>query len=173
MIEITKLNGKAAVFVRGVVDYMHEHPVASQTLRGAQEYGAQRVKDLGEDISVPYISKLSKTMQDEGIFIKKRSGRKFVIDEGQNFWNFDQWLQNENSEWGLSTKRELSVASIENRAYFLDTMKERGYWRITADEPLDKAAYAIAQQKFKSGQFDIVFIDRDADMNVVYASVGD
>lgn len=159
MRKVTILNGKSAVFVRGFVEHLME-PGADAKLRKAQEAGQSAVLELGEDISVQYISKMSKLLQEEGIVTKTREGRHFHLSPGRNLHPFVQFLEN-NAAWGTSTKRELTETQITARSEFLDEMKNVGLVRIEANDPLDKAAYQVAQEKFKSGDYDMVFIRAD------------
>lgn len=159
MKKVTSLNGKSAVFIRGFIEYLME-PGNETKLRKAQEAGQQAVIELNEDISVQYISKMSKLLQEEGIVSKSREGRHFMLSPGKNLHPFNQFLE-DNPTWGTSTKRELNEDQISARSEFLDTMKNVGLIRIEASDPLDKAAYAVAQEKFKAGDYDMVFIRSD------------
>lgn len=157
MKKITTLNGKSAVFVRGFIEYCLEPGTPTPALRKAQEAGMEAVNELNEDISMPYISKLSKLLQEEQVVFKSRAGRHFELFPGRNLDNLSTFLT-ENPTWGTSTKREDSADQIQARSEFLDEMKNVGLVRIEAHTPLNKAAYAIAQQKFKAGEYDMVFI---------------
>lgn len=168
MKKVTVLNGKSAVFIRGFMEYLLE-PGNDPKLRKAQEAGQQAVAELGDEISVQYISKMSKLLQEENIINKTREGRHFTTTPGKNLHPFMQFLE-DNPTWGTSLKRELSEDQITARSQFLDEMKNIGLVRIEADHPLDKAAYAVAQEKFKAGDYDMVFIRADVHISEIDSS---
>lgn len=175
--KLQTLDGKAAIFVRGMMDYLVDNGINQVDdglpMRKAQEAGQQAVKDLGEDISVPYISKLSQLLQECQVFYKERRGKKFMLFPGIEFDPFYEFITEKS--YGTSMTKELPIDQVMARSAFLDHMKEMGWWRITIEEPLTKAAYQVAMEKFKSGDYDMVFIDRELtfDHNDVRESVSD
>ena len=175
--KLQTLDGKAAVFVRGMMDHLTDNALEAQDdglpMRKAQEAGQAAVKELGEEISIPYISKLSVLLQDCNVLYKERRGKKFMLFPGVEYEPFADFIVDKG--YGLSMTKELPMDQVMMRSAFLDHMKEMGWWRITIEEPLSKAAYQVAMEKFKSGDFDMVFIDRNLtfDHNDLRDSVSD
>jgi len=161
MKQIQSLGGKAAVFVRGVMLFDE-----STKLREVQEAGLEAVRELGEDISVPYISKLTASLGVADILIKERTGRSFKVVYGSNYDEFAKWID-DNPDWGTTINEPVSDEVIIERSRLLDQMAEDGAVRVSNDHPLGKAAYMLAREKFSSGEYDMVFVKRDWDVMAV------
>jgi len=161
--KLQTLDGKAAVFVRGMMDHLTDNALEAQDdglpMRKAQEAGQAAVKELGEEISIPYISKLSVLLQECNVLYKERRGKKFMLFPGVEYEPFADFIVDKG--YGLSMTRELPMEQVKARSEFLEWMKDMGAVRIQADEPLEKAAYQIAIDKFKAGDYDMVFVRRD------------
>lgn len=167
--KLQTLDGKAAVFVRGFIDHLVDHELTKQddglTMRPAQEAGKAAVESLGEEISIAYVSKLTVLLQECKVVYKERRGKKFVLFPGVEYDPFCDFV--EDKGFGLSMTKELPDDQVQARSEFLDHMKEHGAVRIRAVEPLEKAAYMLAIDKFKSGEYDMVFVDRNNDLDVL------
>lgn len=167
--KLQTLDGKAAVFVRGFMDYLTDNGINRADdglpLRKAQEAGQANVKELGEEISLPYISKLSALLQDCQVVYKERRGKKFMLFPGIEFDPFYDFITDRS--YGTSMTKELPIDQIQARSAFLDHMREYGAVRIKATDPLNKAAYQVAIDKFKSGEYDMVFLLKDRDLDVL------
>lgn len=160
--KITNLGGKAAVFVRGFIEFCDTYPQTDDSgipMRKAQEAGQSAVQELGEEISIPYISKLTNLLIASSVLIRERVGKHYRVTGAMNYPWLIEYL--ENTGWGRSMTTELPIEAIQARSALLDHMAFYGAVRIQADEPLDKAAYQVAYDKFKSGQYDMVFVERD------------
>lgn len=157
--KIQQLDGKAAVFVRGMLDFIEAHPLPEIPLRKAQEAGQHAVEELEETISVPYISKLSVLLQQARIIRKERRGQKFIVFRDIHYSVFRIYM--EGKSYGESLTKELPIDQVMLRSAFIDHMQERGSVRISIDKPLAKAAYQVAMDKFKRGEYDMVFIKRE------------
>jgi len=162
--QLQMLGGKAAVFVRGMLTDIYDHD--EDKLRKAQEAGMFAVRDLGDEISVPYVSKLSALLQDAKVITKERSGRSFKVDRGDSFGDFWVWIEN-NPDWGLSVQDLPDDETVNERSAFLDQMNEDGAVRLSADNPLGKAAYSLARDKFTIGEYDMVFVRSGWDIMAV------
>lgn len=164
---LNHLSGKAAVFVRAVMQYVdrQDRPI-DLPLRATQKAGMDAVEALGETISVPYVSKLTKGLETAEAITKTRKGKGFVVNKGSRFENFANYLE-DNFEWGTQIEREDSAETISVRSQFLDGMKANRGIRISKDNPLPKAAYQVAIDKFKAGEYDMVFVPSTIDLNVV------
>lgn len=156
--EMTTLSGKAAVFVRGMVEFVDQRGDGTK-LRDAQKAGMDAVEALGETISIPYVSKLSKTLQTSDILKKERKGKGYIVTRGDVFNDFIQYLAE--SDYGVGVEPEVSEGDIRMRSAMLDHMTDVGHVRIEAEHPLDKRAYQVLIDKFKAGQYDMVFVHRD------------
>jgi hypothetical protein len=92
------------------------------------------------------------------VVYKERRGKKFMLFPGVEFQSFYEFITDKS--YGTTLTKELPVEQIQARSTFLDDMAAHGYVRIEADNPLPKAAYMIAIDKFKAGDYDMVFIQR-------------
>lgn len=163
--DLRHLSGKAAVFVRGFIEHVFDQPAYTAKLRKAQDAGVRGVTELGDTISIPYVSKLTKLLETSGVVEKTRKGKGYEVTKGERFFDLAKYLKD--SEWGQMLEREDSAETISARSEFLDLMGQKKAVRITQDKPLPKAAYQVAIDKFKSGKYDMVFVDRTIDLNVM------
>jgi hypothetical protein len=162
---ISVLNGKAAVFVRGLIEHIDAHPAGVDIpLRPAQKAGMDDVEGLGDTISIPYVSKLTKVLEDADVITKHRKGKGYVLNKDLNFEDMADFLTE--ATFGMTIERETSDEDIQSRSEFLDNMKEHGAVRISKDRPLAKPAYQLAVEKFKAGEYDMIFIQKDLDIDV-------
>ena len=162
--QLQRLGGKAAVFVRGMLTELYEED--ETRLRKVQEVGLEAVRSLGEEISIPYISKLSALLQDAQVITKERKGRSFVVDHGDSSQEFWLWMK-DNPDWGISIEDLPDDDVVAERSQFLDQINECGAVRLSNDNPLGKAAYSLAREKFTTGEYDMVFVKRDWDVMAV------
>lgn len=158
---LNHLSGKAAAFVRGFLTHLADSPGYESTLRKAQDAGVRYVEELGETISIPYVSKLTKQLESSGVVDKVRKGRHYKVAGHMDNPTFITMLRVLETEWGTTIEAEDSPVTIAVRSLFLDHMSDNGAVRISKDNPLPKAAYQVAIDKFKSGQYDMVFIESD------------
>lgn len=162
--KITNLSGKAAVFVRGFMEFCDTFPLTDDgiPMRKAQEAGMAAVEELGEEISVAYLSKLTNLLIVSGVLSRERVGKKYMI-KGDSLY---PWLTEhlETTGWGQSMTAELPIEQVQARSALLDHMSAHGAVRIESNNPLAKAAYQVAIDKFKAGQYDMVFVDAGVDL---------
>lgn len=158
---LSHLSGKAAVFVRGFMQHLADAPGYEAPLRKAQDSGVREVEALGETISIPYVSKLTKLLETSGVVEKVRKGRNYRVSGHKDNGVFLQMLQVLETEWGTIIQDEASEESILMRSAMLDHMTDVGSVRIEAEAPLNKVAYQVLIDKFKQGKYDMVFVDRD------------
>lgn len=159
---LTQLDGKAAVFVRGMMEFIDSYPQDDDggiPLRKAQEAGLAAVEEQGESISIAYVSKLSAMLQETNVIRKERKGKKYILTGWVKYDEFITFLS-ENS-MGKTITKELPLEQVKARSEFLDLMGQNGAVRISQDHQLDKAAYQVAIEKFKAGKYDMIFIDKD------------
>jgi hypothetical protein len=164
LVQVQRLGGKAAVFVRGMLLEIYDQD--EKRLRKAQEAGLLAVRELGEEISVPYISKLSGILQDADVLVKQRVGRSFQVDLGDSFDELWVWIEN-NPDWGTAIEDLPDDEVIQERSQFLDQMNADGAVRINYDRPLGKAAYSLARDKFNLGEYDMIFVRSGWDVMAV------
>lgn len=172
--KITNLGGKAAVFVRGFIEFCDTYPQTDDSgipMRKAQEAGQAAVQELGEEISIPYISKLTNLLIACDVLVRERKGKHYRVKGAMNYPWLIEYL--ENNGWGQGMTTELPIDQIQARSRLLDRMNDHGFVRIQADAPLEKAAYQVAIDKFKSGDYDMVFVERDLtfDVDTITSSV--
>jgi hypothetical protein len=156
---ISILTGKAAVFVRGLLNHIEIESKTDLPLRPAQKAGMDAVEELGETISIPYISKLTKVLETADVITKHRKGKGYVLNKDLNFEDTITFLTE--SDFGMTVEKEASEDDIRMRSAIIDHMNDVGHVRIEAEHPVDKRAYQVLIDKFKAGKYDMVFVDRD------------
>jgi len=158
--KLKNLEGKAAVFVRGLMDFVESvKDPEGVHLRHAQDAGMAAVIEADEVISVPYISKLTVLLQACRVVRKERRGKKYMLFPDLNYIAFVEHMEKYN--YGISLEKGESMDRVIARSKFLDFMQENPGVRIARDNTLDKAAYQIAMDKFKRGEYDMVFVKRE------------
>lgn len=158
----TQLSPKARVFSRGFIEYVDAH-MTSKTkgvpLRKAQDAGVQALKELGAAISVPYISKLTAQLENTGVIIKEREGKSFRVFPGSpSVWKTLTELIEDG--FGSSMEEAIPDEVIRDRSMVLDFMNDRGAVMITQANPVSKPQYHLLMEKFKSEEYDLVFVKK-------------
>lgn len=162
------LSPKARVFARGFIDYMLIHtkdPALGTPLRKAQDAGLKALTDEDETISVPYISKLTVMLENQGLIIKVRRGKSFAVVQGApSVWSsFVELLE---SGWGSSLDEAIPDEVVQARSEVLDFMNERGAIIITKANLVSKPQYQLLNEKFNAGEYDMAFVKRTHNLSV-------
>lgn len=146
----------ASAFVRGFME-------ASQgegMLRKCGEAGVEAVEELGMGISSQYVSKLTRSLVQDGYILKVRKGRHYVVGKGDRYEEFFEWLENEAPEgWGLSNSSE-SEFPARLKAVNLDRLG-RGVRTNAKEHRLEKGAFKLIFGWVNSGEMDQVFVRPD------------
>lgn len=160
--------GKAAVFIRGFMTKFNSLTDEGKqvALRVCQNAGLDAVNELGENISVPYISKLARELSDEGVIGKKKQGRKYFLKPTDKTDAFLDWM-NEHSDWGADMQVE-DTTGIEDKMEIVKILKKHKGLVIYASDPLPKVQYGFLMKKFNEGKLDMAFVM--ADQNVIVTS---
>lgn len=155
---ITSLTGITAIFVRGFVEAFTD---GEQTLRGCQDAGLTLVQELGGAISVPYISKLSRSLSEAEIITRSKLGRNYIVGAGPNLEEFVLFLEGE-EDYG--TRLKGTALQDEQRGRAMDHLEEHGAILASYDDDarLPPAAFKMLMQMVKEEKLDIAFIKRDA-----------
>lgn len=158
-----ELAGKSAVFVRGFMDYWDKYAgedwEKAVPLRDCQEAGKQAVEELGEAISIAYISKLARQLSQEKILKKTKKGRNYYLEAGPNVTTY--WAAIEADEaWGTDLNSE-ALREVDERMKIGDFMKENRAVEIYAEAPLPKAMYSYLMKRFTEGKYKIIFAYAD------------
>lgn len=155
---LTSLNGITAIFVRGFVEAFD---AGEQTLRGCQDAGLALVQELGGAISVPYISKLSRSIRDADVVVQSKVGRNYVLGASDNLEEFMTFLEND-PDYG--TRLKGTKEQDDQRGKALDHLKEHGAILASYDEDklLPPAAFKMLMQMVREQKLDLVFMKRDA-----------
>lgn len=149
---------KAQVFARGFAEYAELGMPAK--LRDCQNAGADAIRELGEQLSVPYISKLTKNLEALGVVEKVRVGRGFVVHPGPKWQDFIDFLPT--SSFGLSLEVTLPDEDVIERSGMIDYLTGHDGVRISNSRPLPKAGYRVLIERFKEGKLDMVFVKSDS-----------
>lgn len=168
------LTGKAAVFARGFMEYFSDRLEEGKTsvpLRECQEAGAAKVSELGDEISVAYISKIAREMGKDKLFNKVKRGRSFFLEEGEDTDEFMIWIDDRPDEWGSDLNVD-AMKELRDREQIIEYMKKYRGIVIKSDDPLPKAMYSFLMKKFTEGKLklsftyaeDLVFISDPEDM---------
>lgn len=157
--------GKAAVFVRGFMTKFRDLSEDNKqiALRVCQNAGLAMVNELGENISVPYISKLARELSDEGVIGKSKQGRKYFMKKTDKTDIFLDWLD-DHPDWGVDMQVE-DTTGIEDKMEIVKILKKNKGLVIYASEPLPKTQYGFLMKKFNEGKLDMAFVL--ADQNVI------
>ena len=147
--------GKAAVFARGFMDYFEAREDEPVPLRDCQEAGKQAVEDLGESISVAYISKLARQISVDKILKKSKRGRNYVLEQGPEYNEF--WADLEaDPAWGTDLNRDAMI-ELKYRTDIRDFMNDYRAITIHQDDPLPKVQYSYLMKKFNEGKLQLTF----------------
>lgn len=152
-----ELSGKAAVFARGFMEYFAdqlEEGKPAVPLRDCQEAGAAKVGELGEEISVPYISKIAREMGKDKLFKKVKRGRSFFLEEADDTNEFLVVVVTNN--WGTDLNVD-AMREVRQREEILAYMKKNRAIEIYSDDPLPKAQYSFLMKKFNEGKLKLAF----------------
>jgi len=152
----TQLTGKAAVFVRGFMEFYDKQVKDSDTLRGCQEAGLQAVKDLGDDISVAYISRLARDLANEKVIAKTKKGRRFFLRDAEYTDEFLDWME-ENPAWGTDLNAD-AMNEITERMELLDFLEDNHAILINKDRPIPKAQFRLLMKMFSEGKMSMAYV---------------
>jgi hypothetical protein len=155
----TQLTGKAAVFVRGFMEFYDKQVAGSDTLRGCQEAGLQAVKDLGDDISVAYISRLARDLANEKVIAKSKKGRRFFLRDADYTDEFLDWLE-QNPVWGMDLNPD-AMGEITERMELLDFFDSNRAVLINKDRPVPKAQFRLLMKLFNEGKLNMAYVASD------------
>lgn len=165
---IEELAGKAAVFVRGFCEYIVARDDLNETsiptvvkLRKAQNAGKERVEQLGETISVPYLSQLSGKIEKAGVYRKQQFGKSYnlILDNPRALDRVRELLTRD--DYGHTVDVQFTVEELGDRASIINHLEEHGGVRIHAKRPTPKAAYQVLIDRFAKGELLMVFADPD------------
>lgn len=162
-------SGKAAVFVRGfMTEFWKRQRAADEKgteaiipLRVCQDAGLAAVQELGEDISVPYVSKLARQIASDGLVSKKKKGRKFYLSDTSDTELFMDWLQGR-PDWGVDIRSD-EDNEIRQRMDIIEFMKEHRGVVIHPEHQLPKAQYSFLMKKFAEGKLKMVLMYEEDD----------
>lgn len=154
---LTDMSPLASAFVRGFMEGARQ---GGQGLRACGEAGVKAVEELGMGISSQYISKLTRTLVQEGYIVKVRKGRHYVVAEGDRWDEFYSWLDEDAPEgWGQSAVDE-SEWPARLKAVNLDRLG-RGVRTNAKEHRLEKGAFKLILSRVNSGGLDQVFVRPD------------
>jgi hypothetical protein len=158
---IWNLSGKAAVFARGFMEHYQnrEDDKKPITLRECQEAGAQAVADLGDEISVAYISKLGREITKSKIVGKVKTGRNYYLVEDEETDNFFADLELYEN-WGKDLNPD-AMEELTQRTEIIEYMKKFRGVVIEAGNQLPKAQYSFLMKKFNEGKIKMAFMYED------------
>lgn len=149
---VMALNGIGAIFARG---FMEMYATKERRLRECQEAGMAAVVELGETISVPYISKISRMLVEAGIVGREKVGRKFYVTDAPHLNDFLDFLE-ESADYG--TRMRGTQDDDRARLAVFEHLEEHGSVRSTGEQRIPKAAYKMLMQQVQSGELDIVIV---------------
>jgi hypothetical protein len=156
--KVTALTGMPAIFIRG---YMIAFDDGERSLRKCQDAGRTLVEELGATISIPYISKISRMLEDAEVLVKSKAGRSYIVGSNDNLEDFREFLDT-HPDYG--TRLKGTAEQDEQRGKALDHLKEHGAILASYDEDqmLPSAAFKMLMQMVKEQKLDLAFIKRDA-----------
>lgn len=158
---ITDLNGKGAMFVKGYMDAFYS---GTRKLRDLQEAGKLLIEDEGGEVSVPYMSKLSRMLVEAKIVTRDKEGRSYVSAPGKYAEEFQEFLAT-HEMWGTTLKGTWDDAV--DKMTILEELEERGAVRGDYEHRIPRAAYKLLQAKVMAGELDIMFVKPGVDVATV------
>ena len=156
----TKYTGKAAVFIRGFMEHYYQ---GNTSLFDCQAAGKQATLDAGDELSIPYISKLSRALVADGIVERYKVGAKYFNRDGEHTEDFKEFLA-EHEDWGLLVTG--TVRDLQERNDVLDLIEEHGAVRGGGDNLIPRSAFSVLMKMVNEGKLDIVFVKSGARMGV-------
>ena len=160
----TNQTGKAAVFIRGFMEHFQEQweknpkPVP---LRACQDAGAAAVADLGDEISVAYISKIGRELAADKVIKKSKKGRNYFVEPSE--WTDSFWVDFLPG-WGENWGKELNpdaINEMHERDQIIKFVKKHRGVVIYQDQQLPKAMYSYLMKKFNEGKLKLAFLMPD------------
>lgn len=142
--------GKGAIFIRSVLEYLYESGESS--LADTQAYGMTRVGEEGGTISLNYVKSCCRDMQDAKLIEYQRKGKGYKVD----LTDFGvDWFEKLEDVWGTNLNPWPQLSTDSEAAA---EVKRRPNRRIKSGEMIDHLlwrAYLAAQ---RSGELDIIFV---------------
>lgn len=153
MKKTTNLTGKAAVFVRGFMEAFEENT----SLRLCQEAGKAATEELGDEISIAYVSRLARDLSTDRIVGKVKKGRSYFLTKSVHTDAFLEWLKI-HDDWG----RDLENAGVSEaiaRSRIVEHLDTYGGVRIVSKRPIDKAQFKLLMKNFQAGELELAFVE--------------
>ena len=147
-----------SIFIRG---FMNAFDSGERSLRKCQDSGLALVEELGSTISIPYISKLSRLLDEADILTRAKSGRSYIVGPNDNLEGFMMYLD---SHPDYGTRLKGTAEHDEQRGQALDHLEAHGAILASYDEDkmLPPAAFKMLMLMVKEQKLDLAFIKRDA-----------
>ena len=150
--EIQRMSGKGAMFIRAFMEAFYD---GERGLRQCQEADQTAVKDDGGEISIPYISKLSKTLVAERIVGRRKVGRHYTVTESNFTQDFKDFLE-EHDRWGLDANT--NEQDFSDKVSVMAHLKKYHCIRSTNDNLIPRSGYKMLMEAVKAGKYEIAFI---------------
>lgn len=154
MNKITNCSYVAALFFRGFIGAMEGK------LRECQEAGKGLVEEFGFTISVPYISKLSKQLEAEGVMIKHKEGKHYVVRAGDNYQAMMDFMDS-HERWGNTDGKEEEYrlrSKVIDGGYFI---------RANREDRIPHKAFQVLYQAVQEGKIEMMFYPTDKKVGYV------
>jgi hypothetical protein len=152
----------AAIFVRGYVETFVDGEV---TLRGCQDGGVFLVKEYGGDISIPYVSKMSRLLDDAEVVRRTKKGRSYVVGRSDFTDDFIEYLT-AHPEFGSRIKGTQEQEDL--RIQVIEHLELHGSVRSTEEHRIPGPAYKYLAQQVREGQLDVIFVQAGLKAGVKY-----
>jgi hypothetical protein len=162
LIPVQNLSGMSAIFARGFITCYID---GAERLRECQEAGLAAVKEFETDISVSYISTLTRKLRAAGVIIQEKRGRSFYLSDGPNIDEFLEFI-GDNPDYGTRLTGTEDEDTVRAQAY--GHLEEHGAILSRIDNQIPKAAYKMLIKKFQAGELNLAFIKADLPAGVKY-----
>lgn len=150
--EIQRMSGKGAMFIRAFMEAFYD---GERGLRQCQEAGQLAVKEDGSEISIPYISKLSKTLVAEHIVGRRKVGRHYMVTDSNFTQEFKDFLE-EHETWGLDANT--GEQDFLDRVSVSAHMSKYHGIRSSNTNLIPRSGYKMLMEGVKAGRYDLAFI---------------
>lgn len=123
------------------------------------------MEDMEKTISIPTVSKRSRLLVDAGVVTRKKQGRVYTQNDGENLNRFLDFLD-QDEDYG--TRVTGNAEEDQQRTDAWNLIEEHGAVRTDKDHRLPVAAFKMLMKYANNGELDVVFVKPGLTLGVKY-----
>lgn len=152
---------RSQVFTRAFMEATKKNT----SLRGCGGVGREAVEEQGLQIDDREISRLTRDLGKMGVIEKVRKGRSFVVEQGPNYEDYFEWLENEAPEgWG----EEARDTREEERMEAYRRVVEEGESLISKEgNRIPYGAFGYLMRAVQDGELELAFYPAGARLGII------